>query len=121
MKIAICSPVHSTVTMEYAYSLTTMVHWTDHAEIVFNGEPVRPEITAFMERSSVLPQIRNRLVKSAVGYRADYLLWVDADMSFPKESLLRLLSLNLPVVGSITCAAAPACGTRRQGWTGGTW
>jgi hypothetical protein len=99
MKIAICSPVYSTVTMNYAHSLVTMVHWTDQAEIVFNGKPARPAIEVFMDQSSVLPQIRNRLVRSAVEWGANYLLWIDSDISFPKESLLRLLSLNLPVVG----------------------
>jgi hypothetical protein len=38
-------------------------------------------------------------VKSAIDWGANYLLWLDADQKFPDEALLRLLSLNLPVVG----------------------
>jgi hypothetical protein len=68
-------------------------------QINFNGEAVLPEIDVFMGTSSLLPQLRNMLVKAAAEWGANYLLWIDADQSFPEEALLRLLSLNLPVVG----------------------
>lgn len=100
MKIAICTPVHSTVMMDYASSLAGMVHHTDRASIIFNDQPISPEIHVFMNQSSVLPQIRNMLVKSALDCGANYLLWIDSDMVFPMDALLRLLSLNLPVVGA---------------------
>lgn len=52
-----------------------------------------------MRRSTILPRCRNALAKDAVDWGANYLLWVDADHSFPPDSLVRLLSLNLPIVG----------------------
>ncbi len=100
MKIAVCTPVHSFVTMDYASSLAGMVHYTDKAEIVFNGAPVRPDIQIIMNQSSVLPQIRNQLARAALDSAADYLLWIDSDMVFPMDALLRALSLNLAVVGA---------------------
>jgi hypothetical protein len=99
MKIAICTPHYADVTAEYARSLAKMLLHTGQASISFNGEPTRPELEVFMRKSSVLPRCRNRLAEDAVDWGANYLLWVDGDHSFPPSSLLRLLSLNLPVVG----------------------
>jgi hypothetical protein len=39
------------------------------------------------------------LVQEALGWGANFMLWADADHKFPEAALLRLLSLNLPVVG----------------------
>jgi hypothetical protein len=39
------------------------------------------------------------LVEEALLWGANFLLWIDADQSFPDSALLRLLTLNLPVVG----------------------
>ena len=99
MKIAICTPCYSTVLSEFAHDLAKMMLRTAGARIVFNGEPTVPEIEIFMRQSSMLAAVRNRLVKDALDWGANYLLWIDPDHSFPPESLLRLLSLNLPVVG----------------------
>jgi hypothetical protein len=99
MKIAICTPVYSTVVPDYASSLARMIHWTDNAKIVLNKKAVKPQIEVFMAYNSVLPVGRNELAKRAIEWGADYLLLIDSDMSFPREALLRLLSLNLQVVG----------------------
>jgi hypothetical protein len=99
VKIAICTPHYADVAAVYAKCLSRMMLETGRTEISFNGSSAFPQLEVFMRRSSVLPRCRNALVKDAVEWGADYLLWVDADHSFPKRSLLHLLSLNLPVVG----------------------
>ena len=99
MKIAICTPCYENVTAHYASSLAKLVLRTGQTQIEFNDEIVCPQIEVFMRSSSVLPQLRNMLVKDAIEWGANYLLWLDSDQSFPDEALLRLLSLNLPVVG----------------------
>lgn len=99
MKIAICTPHYADVTAAYARCLAKMVVHTVQAEITYNGERVVPQIEIFHRKSSVLPRCRNTLVKDALDWSANYLLWIDADHSFPEHSLMRLLSLNLPVVG----------------------
>lgn len=99
MKIAICTPCYGDVTAQFAYSLAKLVGRTVQTRIDFNGQIVTPEVELFMKSSSVLPQLRNMLVKAALEWRANYLLWIDADQSFPEDALLRLLSLNLKVVG----------------------
>lgn len=99
MKIAICTPCYGDVTAQFAFSLAKLVLRTGSKQIEFNEQVVFPQIELFMRSSSVLPQLRNMLVKDAITWGANYLLWLDADQSFPDEALLRLLSLNLPVVG----------------------
>lgn len=99
MKIAICTPHYGDVTAEFAYSLAKMVAATEKIEVDFNGEIVHPELELFFRSSSVLPKLRNMLVKDALGWGANFLLWADADHKFPDNALIRLLSLNLPVVG----------------------
>ncbi len=99
MKIAICTPHYADVAAQYAQCLGKMLMHTVQSPINYNGAPTVPEIEIFMRRSSVLPRCRNTLVQDAVQWGANYLLWADADHWFPDYSLLRLLSLNLPVVG----------------------
>jgi hypothetical protein len=99
MKIAICTPYYGDVTASYTNSLARMLLWTARATIHYNGVPTQPDIRLFMKTSSILPEARNHLVYNALEWGANYLLWVDSDHFFPEDALLRLLSLNLPVVG----------------------
>lgn len=99
MKVAICTPHYADVTAAYARSLSKMLLRTSHSSITYNGVATAPAFEVFMRKSSVLPRCRNTLVKDALDWEANYLLWIDADHSFPEDALLRLLSLNLPVVG----------------------
>src|SRR3712207_4119719 len=99
MKIAICTPHYADVSPDYARSLAKLMLHTSRANISFNGAPAVPDLEIFMRRSSVLPRCRNRLVEDAVEWDANYLLWIDGDHAFPASALLRLLSLNLPIVG----------------------
>lgn len=100
MKIAVCTPHYGDVTAGYAFSLATMLVRTARTPLDYNGRVTTPETNLFMATSSVLPQLRNVLYARAADWGADYLLWVDADQTFPEDALLRLLSLNLPVVGA---------------------
>ncbi len=99
MKIAICTPHYADVHAYFALSLAKMAMWTVQARILFNGKETVPQLEMFMRSSSTLPTLRNMLVKDALDWGANYLLWVDADHDFPPDALLRLLSHNLPVVG----------------------
>ena len=100
MKIAICTPYYASVTADYSVSLAMMIAWTlTDANILVDGQRTIPDINVFMGHCSTLPRGRNHLAKAAAEWGGDYLLWIDADHSFPRQSLLRLLALQLPVVG----------------------
>ena len=100
MKIAICTPHYRQVHAEFMNSLMAMIAHTSHSAIVFNDEPVAPEIRVFTNSGSVLAYLRNRLTRDAIAWGANYLLWLDSDHTFPPDALVRLLSHNLPVIGA---------------------
>lgn len=51
-------------------------------------------------RNMIIDHARLYLAEKALEGRADYLLWLDTDMTFPPTALERLLSHNLPVVAA---------------------
>lgn len=55
---------------------------------------------ATVESASVAEN-RNRLVKRALDSGADYVLFVDSDMSFPPDALERLLADDRDIVGAV--------------------
>ncbi len=48
-----------------------------------------------------LPFARNRIVQEALKYNSDYLLFIDADMVFKPDLLLRLLKHDVPFVNAL--------------------
>lgn len=49
---------------------------------------------------SMISQQRNAIVETALRENADYLMWIDADMRFPPDALVRLLSHEKDIVGA---------------------
>lgn len=92
MKVALCIPRYGDVKGDFAISLARMVAHS------LKAEP-RTEIEIFSVSSSDLPLSRTRLLQHAVEWQARYALWLDTDHVFPPQSLIRLLSHRLPVVG----------------------
>lgn len=91
MKIAILLPAHGVAQAYFTHSLTRMVVRTLKEQPAAEIET----ITAL----GTLPRVRNRLFRDAMACGATHALWLDNDHSFPEWALLRLLSLDLIVVG----------------------
>src|SRR5687768_2511608 len=100
MKIAICVPVHGDTKAKFTASLARMLITTLDATINFNGAITRPRIELFMCSSSRLAEGRQLLADRAVEWGADFILWADADHTFPPDALLRLLSHSRPAIGT---------------------
>ena len=58
------------------------------------------EVSLHRVSSSILLQGRHDLARMALAEEADYALFLDADMRFPRDSLLRLLHHNKPIIGA---------------------
>ncbi len=99
MKIAVCIPRHGDTKGDFTISLGRMLVHSAAATVQTASGAVRPEIEIFSTSSSDLPQNRTRLLQRAIAWQARYLLWLDSDHVFPRDSLLRLLAHGLPVVG----------------------
>lgn len=100
MKIAICIPsmdrVHATFMMAYV----GMVERT-----LASKDP--PTLYHFNMQCSVIHHARNWLVVMAQERAADWLLWLDSDLDFPRDALLHLLKYDLDIVGATYSRRAP--------------
>lgn len=92
MKVALCIPIADRPEMKFLADLVDMVIHT------FS---VRPDIRLkrCIISSSDLCMSRHHLVKEALAWGADWLLWMDDDHAFPPDALVRLLDRNLDIVG----------------------
>jgi hypothetical protein len=101
LKIAICIPVYGDTKAKFTQSLANMLVFTLQARIEdAAGKPIPLEIETFMVSCSMLTESRHRLVAEAMAWGADYMLCLDADHTFPDNTLVRLLSHGLPAVGA---------------------
>ena len=78
--VAIAIPSASTVHADFCMSLATMCYNLNELPLVM--------ITC---RSSIVAEARNNGIKIAQDAKADYVFFVDSDMVFPHDALLRLL------------------------------
>lgn len=93
MRIVIAIPVHRQMEADFGVCLTVLAMWTVRSA---------PQIDIAVQRvsSSILAQARTKLWRWAEDNQADYILFADADQTFPADALLRLLSHDLPAVGA---------------------
>ncbi len=91
-KIAICVPSMDRVHADFMTALTGVVGAT------VTSIPVELQLINHM--NSVITDARNRLVQLSREWGADWLFWLDSDLSFPPDALLRLLRHDLDIVGA---------------------
>ena len=92
--VAVCIPSDTHVHAGFCMSLTQMImHTFVNEEIALGG------ITIQHVGASILPHSRYMLVKQALRHNATHLLFLDSDMTFPADTLIRLLKHDLDMVG----------------------
>jgi hypothetical protein len=107
MRIAICTPVYGDPKRRFTECLAELLIYT-------SKQAPELEITFQTRASSILPLSRTQLALGAIAWKADAILWLDADHTFPRDTLLRLLAHDLPVVGcNYPTRALPATPTAR--------
>ncbi|MDB5722025.1 MAG: hypothetical protein JWP15_2643 [Alphaproteobacteria bacterium] len=62
------------------------------------GEPL--DLEFILGQAGIAALARERLVQDAERWGADCILWLDADQTFPSDTLLRLVAHRLPIVGA---------------------
>jgi hypothetical protein len=92
-KVTIAIAAQDQVATGFALDLALLV-----AEVSKNypGITLRTNVV----RGTYLPQQRMTLAKEALKNDATHILWIDSDMRFPKDALIRLLDRDLPIVGA---------------------
>lgn len=92
MNVAICTPVYADPSFYYVRSLVPLLIHTQRQQPKLG-------LTLHFDQGSGVSVIRSFIAAKAIAEGADWLLWIDADQTFPEWAMLRLLSLGLPVVG----------------------
>ena len=94
MKIAIVIPSHDQSPHRFAVSLANLCLYTG-ARLLDEGV----YCGVLSVSGTYVHQARQELANAALEAGVDYLLWLDADMSFPQDALERLLKHRVDVVG----------------------
>ena len=94
-RICICIPVPSIARPElspnFVVGLINLVTYTErHAEVM----------VLFDDLAGFGPS-RNNLVSKALGYKAQYMFWLDSDTLVPEDTIIRLASRGKGVVGAL--------------------
>ena len=99
MRIGICIPARGQMEVNTAFDLTIMVGYL--------AANTKHKVNVYTSQGTLIFDQRNSLVRTAVEEGCDYILFIDADMRFPKNTLERLLSHNKDSASSI-CGYTPA-------------
>ena len=89
IKLAILVPTRDMVHTHFAYSLTQLVKTTSEVGI---------DTYLYFDSSTILLNQREKLIDEAIKMEADYVLWLDSDMMFPSNVVLKLLTHNKDIV-----------------------
>jgi hypothetical protein len=91
MRIAILIPARGQMEVATAFDLVAMCAYTI--------KTTKHDIDLFTSSGTLIFDQRNNLVKTALDIKADYLLFVDADMRFPKDTLKILMAHDKDIIG----------------------
>ena len=95
-KVAVCFPSGDMVHADFALAL---------ASLCASAFPIEPVIVN--TKSSIVASARNDAVRIAREAGAEFLLFLDSDMTFPNTTLRRLLAHQKPIVGALYTKRVP--------------
>ncbi len=87
--VAVAIPCGTMVHADFAISLGSMMHML--------GEM---PMSLVVGKSSIVADARNMGLEYAQKFNAEYILFIDSDMTFPRDALLKLLVRNVDIVGA---------------------
>ena len=114
-RIAICMPTRDTVSAECMMSAMKL-YGRFCTRYVATGQA---EIMFLTDLGTLLPDMRNALVTEAINQEATHILWLDSDMTFPADTLERLLAHGECIVGASYSQRKEPC--KPVAAKGGVW
>lgn len=91
MRIAILIPARGQMEVATSFDLVAMCAYTI--------KTTKHDIDLFTCSGTLIFDQRNNLVKTALDIKADHLLFIDADMRFPKDTLKILMDHDKDIIG----------------------
>lgn len=98
LRLLVAVPSHDLAPVLWAFDLAKLMAWT--------GAVLRPEDSLGINLCSgtYIHSARQDLALAAIQQEATHVLWLDSDMSFPRDTLLRLLAHGKHMVGANYCS-----------------
>ena len=93
-RVCILTPCDDMVKTEFSTSLVEMVLHT-----LMSGPENLEGIAVQAFGSTILPFSREQLAEFAIRSGSTHMLWIDSDMKFPKDMLLRFLARDEKIIG----------------------
>ena len=92
LKVGVVTPARDMVMTGFAFDAMNMLAYT---------AAVRPDIQlgSYTSLGTMIFDQRIKLAREAVQEGCDYVMWIDSDMRFPKDTLIRLLNHKRDMVG----------------------
>lgn len=90
-KVGICIPARGTMEVGTAFDLAALVNYTNKNSKI--------EVNLYTSMGTLIFDQRNNMVQSALDDGCTHILFIDADMRFPKNSLIRLIGHSKAIVG----------------------
>jgi hypothetical protein len=91
MRVAICIPARGQMEVTTAFDLTMMAAYMASKKNI--------DLNVYTSQGTLIFDQRNSLVRTAAEEKCDYILFIDADMRFPKTTLERLLAHKKDIIG----------------------
>lgn len=92
-KISIAMPSHENVPVLFAYDLASLVM------VSVGALPDTVQFGINLSAGTYVHSARQELVEGLIAAGVTHILWLDTDMRFPRDALVRLLQRDVPVVG----------------------
>ena len=93
MKVAIVSPARDIVDTGFSFDAQNMIGYTcAHRKDL--------ELGSYVSKGTMIFNQRIDLVREAMRDGAEYILWLDTDMRFPRDTLIRLLEHKKDIVAA---------------------
>ena len=96
LRIKVVVPSHDFVIAEFSYCLASLCA---HTVGVMLANDIPGDFGLGSVTGTYIHTARQDALQAALDENVTHLLWVDSDMAFPKDALIRLLKHNRPFVG----------------------
>ena len=93
MKIGIAFPARDIVNTAFCFDLANLIGHTSKHKPSW-------ELVTYTSMGTMIFDQRIKLAKESIADGCDWLLWLDTDMRFPKDALIRLLSHDKPIIAA---------------------
>ena len=107
MRFAICIPARGQMEVATAFDLAAMVGYM--------VKTTKHDLDIYTAAGTLIFDQRNKLVNTSLEAKCDYIVFIDADMRFPKDTILRLLRNQKDIIGvNATTRAEPVMPTAKN-------